>query len=160
MWSICNAFIRYTTTLHHKALRCTRPLREQTRSACRLPGTVQKVSFTLLSEPVQSRRSPQPAPLEALCAAMWAEFEAIWCSCSVSYCCSDNSHNIVNVLSNDTACVFVSAKTIQKRPSFVQHIFISIQFSLQAKQRLNSGGKKSEYLTTINAKDNFIIRDK
>lgn len=42
--------------------------------------SVQNVPFTLLSEPVQSRRGPQPAPLEAL---NWALCElnlrAIWC---------------------------------------------------------------------------------
>ncbi len=54
---------RHYTTKHWDLQR---PLHEQTRSARRLLGTVQNVPFTLLSEPVQTRRSPQPAPLEAL----------------------------------------------------------------------------------------------
>lgn len=109
MWSICNTFIRYTTTLQHKALRFTRPLREQTRSAWRLLGTVQNVPFTLLSEPVQSRRSPQPAPLEALnralCELNLRPNDVAVVSPSAALIIPTN---IVNILLNDTACtVFV-----------------------------------------------------
>ncbi len=143
MWSICNTFIRYTTTLHHKALRFTRPLHEQTRSAAASARTVQNVPFTLLSgaSPNQTQ-VPKPAPLEALNRAL-CELNLRPYDVAVVFPTAALIIPIISLMYYQTTllvCLFLNAVGEDNPKRLVVQVlcntFLSplIQFSLQAKQ--------------------------